>query len=206
MRYLLVVTLVLSLAGAATCQVQHLKFTQTGQFANASGSTDPNSTFELSVSTTSGTSGSSTSLSFEFISVVGTSETFTLIDGLIPDASFTGQNTSSLSLNLDTSTLDPTVVFSITCTIDLITFIQTCTEPAAPGIIQLQFAENDVQRSQILALERVDTMGPVTIRTHQKADTGSGTVQGTIFGAAVTSATATLGVNHTSTLEMISTM
>ena len=207
MKYLLALTMMLFLAGTAMAQTQHLKFTQSGQFANATGSTDPNSTFQLSVSATSGTSGSSTSLNFQSINVAadGTSETFTLIIGLIPDSSFTGQNTGNLSLNLDTSLLDPTTSFSISCTLDLITFAQTCTS-ALTGTIQLQFQENDVQRSQILALEQVNTVGPVTTRIHQKADTGSASVQGTIFGSAVSSASATIGTNHTSTLEMISTM
>jgi hypothetical protein len=208
MKYLIAVTLMLCLAVAANAQVQHLKFKNDGAFANATGSTDPNTTFQLSVSSTTSGASTNTTLFFESISVTpdGTSETFTLVIGPIPDSDFTGRNTSNLSLNLDTSTLDPTQTFSITCTIDLATFIQTCTEPASAGIIALTFQENGVDRTQILTLQQVTTVGPVTTRLNQKSDNGSANVQGTIFGSAVTSATATIGVNHSSTLEMISTM
>src|SRR5215467_4206523 len=197
MKYMLAVTLMLSFAAAANAQVQHQKFTQNGAFANASGSTDPNSTFQVSVSrTSSGNTSSNTNVSFEFINVnlaalPDPTETFTLIIGPIPDADFTGDNTQSMALNLDTSTLDPTVTFSITCTLDLITFGETCTEPAAPGVITLSFSQNGVDRTQVLTLNEVVTTGPVTTRIHQSSDNASANVTGTIFGSTVGGATAT---------------
>lgn len=207
MKSLVVAALTIFLTLAAAAQTTHVKFSQSGSFVSVSGSTDPNSSFSLNVAMNSSTTtGTNTSISFFDISVSpdGTSETFTIVQGSIPDADFTGQNTSSLAVNVDLSTLDPTAAFTETCTLDLITFNQTCT-PANSGLIQVTFQENDAQRTQVLTLNEVITVGPSTTRIHQSSDNGSANAQGTILGTPISSTSATVGVNKSSTLESITT-
>ena len=127
--------------------------------------------------------------------------TFTNIFGTIPNDTFTGDNTNSLILNLDTSRLDPATSFSQTCTLSLVTFTQVC-GPGPLGLIHLEFAENGFTRTRILEFDEEQVVGPVTTRTHQRADSGSANFQGTVFGVPVSTSqgTATIGVNHQSTL------
>jgi hypothetical protein len=130
------------------------------------------------------------------------SETFTEISGAIPATSFTGATTANLVLNLDTSTLDPTTSFAITCVVDLNALTEVC-GPPTNGIIQLTFAANNVQNTRIINLNEIFTNGPVTTHVRQKSDNGTANVSGTIFGVAVSSTQATVGVNHDSSLEII---
>jgi hypothetical protein len=191
-------------------QTTQFRFVQDAEFASLSQSTGPLSNFSLQVSrglTTS--SGATASLQFSAFSITVdpttgafTSITFTNEFGPIPPSAFTGQNTQNLALNIDTSTLDPTTFFSQTCTLDLTTFIETC-GPGPAGVISLQFRENDAQSTTIHALQQVVTNGPITTRTHQRSDNTTANVQGTVYGATVSGASANVGVNHLSSIEMI---
>ncbi|HXZ28946.1 MAG TPA: hypothetical protein VEG08_13215 [Terriglobales bacterium] len=205
MKTLAVVMLMVLLPAALVAQTQHLKFKQDGEFASLNESTGPNSSFNLQVSRTSSTgSGASATLSYLATSLAPdfSSFSFDQIVGDIPASSFTGQNTQHLVLAFDTSQLDPATSFSQSCTVDLNTFTEVC-GPGPQGQINLEFRENGAQRTQILALEQVTTLGPTTTRNHQKSDNSSANAQGTVFGAPVVGSNATVGVNHSSTLEMI---
>jgi len=179
------------------------RFTQSGEFASLSQSTSQFSGVNLSVSRgSSTTSGASASLQYSATSVSPdfTSITITNVFGPIPSDAFTGVTTHNLSLNIDTSTLDPTTFFSETCVLDLTTFIETCgAGPAGP--IQLQWQENDAQRS-IVDLKQTTYSGPTTTIQRQKSDNSTANVQGSIFGTDVTGAPANVGVNHQSSLEI----
>ena len=203
MKQLLVIAAVVLLPLALTAQTQHFKFTNDGAFASVSDSTDlSNLNLQVSRGSTGGTTSTNLLLiSFSFAPDFS-SATLTEIVGTIPNGAFTGDNTKNLSLNLDTSTLDPTTSFSESCTVD---FTQvdpsfTCTA-LPPGTIQLSFQENDIQRNRVLALEQFSTTGPVTIHTHQRSDTGTASVQGSILGTSISSSNGQAGTNHLSTLE-----
>lgn len=207
MKCLVVVTFTMFLTISAAAQTTHVKFSQSGAFAQVSETTDPLSSFSLSVSMNSSTTtGTNTSLFYEAVSIASdfSSESFTVISGSIPDADFSAQNTQNVTLNVDVSTLDPTAAFAETCVLDLTTFNQTCT-PLTSGTIQLTFVENGAQRTQILTLQEVITVGPVTTRIHQNSDNSSATATGTILGTQISTANATVGVNHNSSLESITT-
>jgi hypothetical protein len=185
-------------------QTSHFKTKLSG--ASASLSVSPDAFTQISVSVLRGTpsGGSSTSIVFSSAAFAADfqSLTFTQIFGPIADSAFTGDNVNGLHLNLDTSTLDPTVTFSETCTLDLGTFIFTC-GPATPGVIQVDFSANGFQSTQILVLEKVVTFGPTTVRTHEKSNTASANAQGSILGQAITVTDATISVQSNSTLEVI---
>src|SRR5690349_1471335 len=87
---------------ALRAQTTMFKFNQDGEFASLNQSTDPNNSFNLSVSrnftTAAGTSASLTYTGFSF-SADFSSVTVTQIVGAIPSADFTGQNTQNLALN-----------------------------------------------------------------------------------------------------------
>jgi hypothetical protein len=190
---------------ALTAQTQHFKFTNDGAFATVSDSTSLSS-FNLQVSRGSNNGVTGTNLlliSFVFAPDFS-SATLTEIVGTIPNSAFSGDNTKHLTLDVDTSTLDPTVTFTETCTLD---FTQvdpafTC-GPLAPGSIHVDFLENDIQSTRLLALEQFATAGPVTIHMHERADSGSASAQGTVLGIPISSSNATAGINHLSTLEFI---
>ncbi|HEY2114837.1 MAG TPA: hypothetical protein VGJ51_07090 [Candidatus Angelobacter sp.] len=189
---------------ALRAQTTMFKFNQDGEFASLSQSTDPNNSFSLSVSrnftTTAGSSASLTYTGFSFAADFS-SVTVTQIVGAIPSSDFTGQNTQNLALSFDVSQLDPTTSFSQICTVDLVSFTLTC-GAIPPGTIQLNFTENGAQRTRILALGQETTVGNLTTRIHQRSDNSSANVTGTVFG--VTAAgTATVGINHSSSLEFI---
>src|SRR5947209_14122704 len=202
MKKLLAVAVIV-LPMVLTAQTQHFKQTNDGAFAAVSSNTDPFSSFNIQVSRNSsnGTNISLVSLSFAPDFSTGT---VTVIIGAIPNSAFAGDNTRNLTLDLDTSTLDPTTSTSETCTLDFTQVDPTFTcSPITPGTIHLAFNEKGIKRERLLALEAFSTVGPVTIHTHQRSDSGSANVQGTILGAAVSSSNATVGVNHISTLEFI---
>jgi len=198
---LLLVILPLSL-GAQTTRV-FVK--QTAEFASFSQSPDAFNSLSLSVSriANSGTPATAQIL-FTQLSIAQdfSTETFTEVSGTIPPASFSGASTASLVLNVDTSTLDPTTSFAITCNVDLIALTEVC-GPPANGVIQLTFAANNVQNTRIVDFNEIITNGPVTTHVRQKSDNGTANVTGTIFGTAVSSSQATVGVNHDSSLEII---
>ncbi len=189
---------------AATAQTTMFKFHQDGEFASLNQSTDPNNSFSLSVSrnfaTAAGDSASLTYTGFSFAADFS-SVTVTQIVGAIPSSDFTGQNTQNLALSFDVSQLDPATSFSQTCTVDLFSFTLTC-GPLPPGTIQLSFRENGAQRTRILALGQETTIGNFTTRVHQRSDNSTANVTGTVFGVTAAGA-ATVGVNHSSTLEFV---
>ena len=204
MKPLLVATLMGFLALAVTAQAQHLKFNQNGATASLNQSTGPSSSFSLTVSrnTASGT-GSSANLSYlEFdFAPDFSSFTFVQITGAIPTSDFTGQSTQHLVLDFNTNQLDPATSIAQKCTFDFTTFTETC-GAVTPGFIHVEWHENGVQRSRILALEREDTLGGVTTRVHQRSDNSSANAKGVVFGVPVSPASATVGVNHSATLEV----
>jgi hypothetical protein len=203
MKKLLFIAAVALLPLALTAQTTHFKFTNDGAFASVSNSTDL-STLNLQVSRGSTSGATTTNLLLTSFSFAPDFSSATLVEivGTILNGAFSGDNTRNLALNLDTSTLDPTATFSESCTLD---FTQvdpffTCTA-LPPGTIHLVFQENDIQRNRILAFEQFQTSGPVTIHSHQRADTGTASVQGSILGTPISSANAQAGINHLSTLE-----
>jgi hypothetical protein len=83
----------------------------------------------------------------------------------------------------------------------LFNFTLTC-GAISPGTIQLDFTENGAQRIRILALGEEITTGAFTTRIHQRSDNSTANVTGSVFGVTAAGA-ATVGVNHSSTLEFI---
>jgi hypothetical protein len=207
MKTLLVVVLMMVLPLAMAAQTQHFKFNQDAEFASLTQSTGPNSSFTLQVSRGANSiSGASASILYISIDVAPdfSSESFVEIIGAIPSSSFTGQNTQHLTLDIDTSQLDPSNSFAIACDVDLITFDQVCGAPAS-GTIHLDFQQNGQQRTRVLALGEEIINGPVTTRIHQRSDNSSANAQGTVFGASVSSGNATVGINHNSSIEVVTT-
>jgi len=183
---------------------KHMKFTQEGEFASISTSLDPDTSINLNVSRgASSTSPTATFINFIFFQFSSdhSVETVTQIFGEIPNSAFTGTNTKSLVLNLDTSTLDPATSSSTTCTIDVITFIITC-GPGTLGTVHLAFHENGIAATRILNLVEEDIAGPVTTLIHSKSDNGTADVQGSVFGVPVSSSAASVGVNFSSSVEI----
>lgn len=201
MKRLLVLAAVLSFPLLLTAQ-QDVRFTQSGEFASLTQFTPPFTSVNLQVSRGSGTSGSSAFLQYSSVSAPAdfSSLTVTNVFGPIPDSTFSGATTHDLVLSIDTTTLDPTVFSSETCTTDFTTFITTC-GPGPAGVIQLEFQENGAQRS-IVDLKQTTYSGPVTTHVHQKSDNSTANVAGTLFGTDVTGVPANVGVNHQSTLEI----
>ena len=183
-------------------QTKHVKLTNDGAFASIATS-DSLSNFQIQVSR--GISGPSTTTNLLFISSSFSPDltTATVIEivGPIPNGSFSGDNTKNLVLDLDPSTLDPTVTTIESCTLDFTqpdpTFV--C-GPLPPGTIHLSFQENDIQENRIVQTQTT-TLGPVTIISHQRSDAGSATVQGTVFGTSISSSNGNSGVNHLSSIE-----
>lgn len=191
-------------------QTTQFRFVQDGAFANFSQS-GPLSGVSFSVSqgvTTGSTQTASLNYSTFSIAVdpvtgIPTSVSFTNEFGPIPPSAFTGQNTQNLALNIDTSTLDPTQFFTQSCTIVVSTGTETC--GAGPvGVINLQFTENDFQQTTVHALQEDTTNGPITTRIHQRSDNSTANFQGTIYGTSFSGSNAQVGVNHLSSIEMIS--
>ncbi len=182
-----------------------MKFTQDGAFANASAPfTGTNGNFSINVSRgSSSTSPASTFINFTSfqLSDDNNTETVTSIFGEIPNSAFTGDKTKNLVLDLDTSTLDPSVSSSQTCTVDLTQLSVFCTSGPL-GVIHLEFQENGVQATKILNHVEEDIIGPVTTLIHSSSDNGSANVQGSLFGVPVSSSAATVGVNHSSSIEI----
>jgi hypothetical protein len=200
MKHLLAVAVIALIPVALTAQTQHFKFINDGEFAGVSAS-DAFSNFNLSVSRSTTNAGTTTNFSFLSFSFPQDSQSFTFTDiiGIIPNSAFTGVNTQNMALSLDTSTLDPSV-FQEQCTFSFVDFSFVCQTPA-PGTIQLSWSQNGALRDQIVALEHFQTFGTTTIHSHQRADTSSANVQGTVLGTTVSSTNGQVGINHLSTLE-----
>lgn len=182
----------------------HLRFVQNGEFGNVSQSTSL-SGFNLQVSRGfSTTNGATATLQYSAFDIAPDFSSLSFVNafGPIPPSAFTGQNTQNLALSIDTSTL-PATFFSESCTLLLVPpFTFTCGAGPA-GVISLQFRENDAQTIVIHALQQEVRNGPVTTLIHQRSDSSTANVQGSVFGTVVApSAFATVGVNHQSTLEI----
>jgi hypothetical protein len=203
MKKLLLIAVVVLLPMALMAQTKHVKLTNDGAFASISTS-NPTSNFELEVSRGFST-GNNTSTNLFFLSSSFNADltVFTLVEivGPIPNSAFSGDNTKNLALDLDPSTLDPTVTTIESCTLD---FTQPSLGfvcgPLPAGTIHLSFQENDLQQSRLVQTQ-TSTVGPVTINSHQRSDSGSANVQGTIFGTSVSSPNGNVGVNHLSSIE-----
>ncbi len=204
MKSLLVPTLMLLLSLGAMAQTTHLKFTQDAEFASLAQTIGANSNFTLQVSRNAAT-GSTTSASINYLefdfAADFSSFTFVQIVGAIPSTAFTGASTSDLIVNFNTSQLDPTTSISQSCTFSFVTFTTTCV--AAPtGLISVEWKGNSVVSSEV-AIIREDTMGGFTTKVHQHSDNSTASATGSVFGVAVNPSAAQVGVNHSSTLELI---
>jgi hypothetical protein len=205
MKRLFVLVLAFALIPLAlTAQTSHFKVTQSGAFASINSNPDPLSALTVNVSRGTNNHATNTNLLFvlETVSADFSTITFTQIFGPIPDSAFSGQNVNGLHLNLDTSTLDPNVTFSETCTLTLNPFDLECTN-AVTGVIQVDFVENDIQSTNVLNSDIVTTFGPTTTRTHMKADTSTANASGSVFGITISTTTAQVGTNKNSTLEIM---
>jgi hypothetical protein len=204
MKKLLVFALVV-LPLSLAAQTTRIFVKQTGEFASFSQSPDSFNSLNLSVSRVANSgSPASASILLTQLSIAPdfSSETFTEISGAIPASAFTGTTTASLVLNVDTSTLDPTTSFAITCTVDLNALTEVC-GPPTNGVIQLTFQANGVQRTRVIDFNEIMTNGPVTTHVRQKSDNSTANVTGTVLGTPVSSNQATVGVNHDASLEII---
>ena len=106
-----------------------------------------------------------------------------------------------MTLDLDTGTLDPATSSSATCSIDTNNLTVIC-GPATVGTIHLAFQENGVFAIRILNQDEEDIVGSVTTRIHLTSDNGSANVLGTVFGIPVSNASANVGVNSSSSVEI----
>lgn len=193
-----------SAAATPASQTSKMKFTQDGAFAslvfNSSSTTSGFTQINFQVATGTGNTDSLT-----YNSLVESADfntlTFANVFGSIPASAFTGQNTQTLALNIDTSTLPAGSLFSESCTLVFSPFSFTCgAGPAGP--ISLSFRENDMV-STTVNCHTTTTSGPVTTRTNQHSDNSTANVTGTIFGTDVSGASAQVGVNHMSTIEIL---
>jgi hypothetical protein len=187
-----------------TAQTTMFKFNQDGEFGSFTQSNPPFASTTLTVSrnlTTGSTATASISLVTSSFNSDFTTFTFTQIVGAIPASDFTGQNTNSLSLNFNTADLDPSAV-NQTCILDTISFTFSC-GPGPSGSISINFTQNGVIRTRVLALGEETTIGNFTARIHQRSDNASANFSGTVFGNAVSGSDGTVGINHNSSLEFI---
>lgn len=191
---------------ALTAQTTVFKSSLDGEFASIDQSSDPSSSFSLSVSRNS-TNGPNTpataTISYTASSIAADFTTFTVtqIVGTIPASAFTGASVQNLTLSLDVSQLDPTTSTNQTCTIDLNLLTITCGAGPTTGTIQLNFQANGAQSTRVLALGEEVTIGNFTTRIHQRSDNSTANVSGTILGTTVSSSNATVGINHNSSIE-----
>lgn len=182
-------------------QTSRMKFTQDGAFANVSFSSTASGFASINLAVATGTSGTD---SLQYSSVTEPADfssiTITNIFGTIPASAFTGQNTNTLALSIDTSTLPAGSVTSETCTIVFSPFSITCGAGTA-GLISLSWRENDAV-STTVNCHTTTTVGPVTTKSNQHSDNSTANVTGTIFGTTVSGAPANVGVSHMSTIEI----
>jgi len=183
-------------------QTSRFKFTQDGAFANLSFVSSASGFTSITVAVATGT-GSTDSLQVSSLTEAAdfSSLTVTNVFGAIPGSAFTGQNTNTLALSIDTSTLPAGTLTSETCTIVFNPFSLTCGAGPA-GVISLNWREND-NVSTTVNQHTTTTVGPVTTRTNQHSDNSTANVTGTVFGTNVAGATAEVGVSHMSTIEIL---
>lgn len=184
-------------------QTSKLKFTQDGAFANlnfASSGTSGSTVVSLQVAT--GTDPTTDSLQYSSVTESADFNTLTITNefGTIPSSAFTGQNTQNLALSIDTSTLSSSQFFTESCTIVFSPISVTC-GAGAVGVISLSWRENDAVSTTVNDHTK-STVGTVTTITNQHSDNSTANVTGTIYGTSVAGATAEVGVNHMSTIQV----
>jgi len=182
-------------------QTSRFKFTQDGAFANLSFVSSASGFTSITVAVATGT-GSTDSLQVSSLTEAAdfSSLTVTNVFGAIPGSAFTGQNTNTLALSIDTSTLPAGTLTSETCTLVFNPFSLTCGAGPA-GVISLNWREND-NVSTTVNQHTTTTVGPVTTKTNQHSDNSTANVSGTLFGTDVSGASAQVGVSHMSTIEI----
>src|SRR5215813_13869123 len=111
MKRLLVFVAIAVFPLALVAQTSHFKVNQSGAFASASLNPDQFTEINMSVSRDTNNTVTTTDLTFFDVVFAQDFSTLTLVQvfGPIPDSAFSGDNTQNLNLNLDLSTLDPTV-------------------------------------------------------------------------------------------------
>lgn len=183
-------------------QSTKLKFTQDGAFANVNFASNNSGSSVISLSVASGT-GTSDSLQYSAVTESADFNTLTITNefGTIPGSAFTGQNTQNLALSIDTSTLDPSAFFTESCTIIFNPISVTC-GPGTTGQISLSWRENDAVSTTTNDHTKT-TVGTVTTISNQHSDNSTANVTGTIYGTDVSGASAQVGVNHMSTIQVM---
>jgi hypothetical protein len=181
-------------------QSTKFKFTQDGAFANVSFSSTTNGSTSINLSVATGL-GSTDSLQIGIVteSADFNTLTFSNVFGTIDGSAFTGQNTQNLALNIDTTAVS--TLTSETCTLVFSPFSFSCGAGPA-GAISLSWREND-NISTTTNDHTKSTVGPVTTITNQHSDNSTANVSGTIFGTDVSGASANVGVNHMSTIQVM---
>ena len=205
MKRLLVATVMVFIPLTMMAQVEHLKFTDNGEFVSLSEATGPLSSFTFSASRNTTNSGTTASISFQSTSIASDFSSITFVEmfGAIPAADISGASVQNMALSFSTADLDPSNSFSLSCTIDLNTFTETC--GAGPtGTISLTFRANNAISTTVVRHEE-SVVGNLTTRLNQRSDNTSATAQGTVFGTSAVGGSASVGIHHNSTLEAIRT-
>lgn len=200
MKRLLMVLVMVLLPVAMVAQVANLKLVQNGEFASLSEAPTPLSNFNLSVSRNTTNTVTTASINFTSFSFASDFSSFTIVEiiGPFTATDFTGQNIQSLTLTFSTADLDPSAI-KLSCTVSLITFIETCSTAPA-GTISVTWRQNGAASTQVV-LGQTQTVGNLTTRFHQRSDNSTATATGTVFGTTVVGGNATVGINHSTTLE-----
>lgn len=190
-----------SAAATPANQSTKMKFTQDGAFASVNFTSNASGSTTISLQVATGT-GSTDSLQYSAVTESADFNTLSVTNefGTIPATAFTGQNTQNLALNIDTSTLDPSTFTTETCTIIFSPISVTC-GAGAVGSISLSWRENDAVSTTVNDHEKT-TVGTVTTITNQHSDNSTANVTGTIYGTDVSGASANVGVNHMSTIQV----
>jgi hypothetical protein len=202
MKRLIVISMMVIFPVAMVAQVAHLKFTQDGEFASISEPTGANSSFTLNVARNTTNAGTTVNINYQASSIDSTFTNFTFVEiiGAITATDFTGTSIQNLALNFSTADLDPSAI-NLSCTLNLGTFIETC-GPAPAGTISLTWKPTNANSTE-LVLHEEHTVGNLVTRIRQRSDNSTATAAGTVFGTAVVGGNATVGINHSTTLEAI---
>jgi hypothetical protein len=200
MKRLAMVLVMVLLPVPIVAQVANLKLIQNGEFASLSEAPTGSSFFSLSVSRNTTNNATTANINYQSFSFSSDFSSFTFVQiiGPFAAADFTGQNIQSLTLTFSTADLDPSAI-NLSCTLDLNTFTETCS-PAPAGTISVTWRQNGASSTQVV-LGQTQTVGNLTTRLHQRSDNSTATATGTVFGTTVVGGNATVGINHSSTLE-----
>lgn len=191
-----------SAAATPANQSTKMKFTQDGAFANLNFTASNSGFTSITLEVSSGT-GTTDSLQISEVTESADFNTLTITNefGTIPGTAFTGQNTQNLALSIDTSTLDPSTFTTESCTIVFSPISVTC-GTGTVGQISLSWRENDAVSTTTNDHTKT-TVGTVTTITNQHSDNSTANVSGTIYGTDVSTASAQVGINHMSTIQVM---